>query len=169
MGLAAHEAPPERDKVAAEFHAAMNDFKVLPGGRILSGCGTARYVTMCNTFVMRTIPDSVEGIMDTLKDAALTMQMGGGVGFDFSTLRPSGSVVRGLDCRAAGPLAAMDTFDATCKMIVSGMGRGAMMATMRCASSRHRSLYQRQIRPHAAAQLQHVRHGDERLHGCDRG
>jgi ribonucleoside-diphosphate reductase alpha chain len=132
MGLAAHEAPPERDKVAAEFHAAMNDFKVLPGGRILSGCGTARHVTLCNTFVMRTIPDSVEGIMDTLKDAALTMQMGGGVGFDFSTLRPSGSVVRGLDCRAAGPLAAMDIFDSTCKMIVSGMGRGAMMATMRC-------------------------------------
>ena len=98
----------------------------------MSGCGTARHVTLCNTFVMRTIPDSVDGIMDTLKDAALTMQMGGGVGFDFSTLRPSGTVVRGLDCRAAGPLAAMDIFDATCKMIVSGMGRGAMMATMRC-------------------------------------
>jgi ribonucleoside-diphosphate reductase alpha chain len=106
--------------------------KCFRGGRILSGCGTARHVTLCNTFVMRTIPDSVDGIMDTLKDAALTMQMGGGVGFDFSTLRPSGFVVRGLDCRAAGPLAAMDIFDATCKMIVSGMGRGAMMATMRC-------------------------------------
>jgi ribonucleoside-diphosphate reductase alpha chain len=131
-GLAAHEALAVRDKVATDFHAAMHDFKVLPGGRILSGCGTARHVTLCNTFVMRTIPDSVDGIMDTLKDAALTMQMGGGVGFDFSTLRPSGTVVRGLDCRAAGPLAAMDIFDATCKMIVSGMGRGAMMATMRC-------------------------------------
>jgi ribonucleoside-diphosphate reductase alpha chain len=131
-GLAAHEALAMRDKVATDFHAAMHDFKVLPGGRILSGCGTARHVTLCNTFVMRTIPDSVDGIMDTLKDAALTMQMGGGVGFDFSTLRPSSTVVRGLDCRAAGPLAAMDIFDATCKMIVSGMGRGAMMATMRC-------------------------------------
>nr|WP_144055556.1 adenosylcobalamin-dependent ribonucleoside-diphosphate reductase [Octadecabacter antarcticus] len=106
--------------------------KCFRGGRILSGCGTARNVTLSNTFVMRTIPDSVDGIMDTLKDGALTMQMGGGVGFDFSTLRPSGTVVHGLDCRAAGPLAAMDIFDVTCKMIVSGMGRGAMMATMRC-------------------------------------
>jgi len=131
-GLVTHEALPVRDKVAADFRAAMCDFKVLPGGRILSGCGTARNVTLSNTFVMRTIPDSVDGIMDTLKDGALTMQMGGGVGFDFSTLRPSGTVVHGLDCRAAGPLAAMDIFDVTCKMIVSGMGRGAMMATMRC-------------------------------------
>lgn len=89
-------------------------------------------MTLSNTFVMRTIPDSVEGILDTLKDAALTMKMGGGIGFDFSTIRPSGMVVEGLDCPAAGPLAAMDIFDATCKMLVKGMGRGAMMATMRC-------------------------------------
>lgn len=131
-GLTACEAPPQQIEIAGQFHDAMRDFKVLPGGRILSGCGTARNVTLCNTFVMRTIPDSVDGIMDTLKDASLTMQMGGGVGFDFSTLRPSGTVVRGLDCPAAGPLSAMDIFDAACKMLVKGMGRGAMMATMRC-------------------------------------
>ncbi len=131
-GLASIEAPSDLPATTAAFLAAMRDFKVLPGGRILSGCGTARNVTLSNTFVMRTIPDSVEGIMDTLKDAALTMQMGGGIGFDFSTIRPSGTHVRGLDCLAAGPLAAMDIFDTTCKMIVKGMGRGAMMATMRC-------------------------------------
>ncbi|MEN8840622.1 MAG: adenosylcobalamin-dependent ribonucleoside-diphosphate reductase [Octadecabacter sp.] len=131
-GLASIESPPDQSATHAAFLAALRNFKVLPGGRILSGCGTARNVTLSNTFVMRTIPDSVDGIMDTLKDAALTMQMGGGIGFDFSTLRPSGTHVRGLDCLAAGPLAAMDIFDTTCKMIVKGMGRGAMMATMRC-------------------------------------
>lgn len=131
-GLATIETPSDQAAVSAAFLAAMQDFKVLPGGRILSGCGTARNVTLSNTFVMRTIPDSIEGIMDTLKDAALTMQMGGGIGFDFSTIRPTGTHVRGLDCPAAGPLAAMDIFDTTCKMIVKGMGRGAMMATMRC-------------------------------------
>jgi ribonucleoside-diphosphate reductase alpha chain len=131
-GLVAQETASDRENVAASFRAAMQDFKVLPGGRILSGCGTERHVTLSNTFVMRTIPDGLDGIMDTLKDAALTMQMGGGIGFDFSPVRPSGTVVRGLDCRAAGPLAAMDIFDATCKMLVSGTGRGAMMATLRC-------------------------------------
>ena len=74
-------------------------------GRILSGSGTRRNVTLSNTFVMRTIPDSVKGVLDTAKEAAVTMQMGGGIGFDFSTLRPQGAVVRGLDCPAAGPLA----------------------------------------------------------------
>jgi len=130
--LAQAETPNMREDVAQTFYDAMQGFRVLPGGRILSGAGTARRVTLSNTFVMRTIPDSVGGIMDTLKDAALTMQMGGGVGFDFSTIRPSGTDVHGLDCPAAGPLAAMDIFDATCKMLVKGMGRGAMMATMRC-------------------------------------
>ncbi len=131
-GLASCETDARKADVEAEFHHAMTGFKLLPAGRILAGCGTARNVTLSNTFVMRTIPDSVAGIMDTLKEAALTMQMGGGIGFDFSTLRPSGTVVNGLDCPAAGPLAAMDIFDSACKMLVKGMGRGAMMATMRC-------------------------------------
>lgn len=130
--LATTEAREDCDDVAQTFFDAMSSFRVLPGGRILSGAGTQRRVTLANTFVMRTIPDSVTGIMDTLKDAALTMQMGGGVGFDFSTIRPSGVTVQGLDCPAAGPLAAMDIFDVTCRMLVTGMGRGAMMATMRC-------------------------------------
>ena len=131
-GLAANETEERKTEVENQFLQAMSDFKLLPAGRILAGCGTERNVTLSNTFVMRTIPDSVEGIMDTLKEAALTMQMGGGIGFDFSTIRPSGTVVNGLDCPAAGPLAAMDIFDSACKMLVKGMGRGAMMATMRC-------------------------------------
>ncbi|MDW3225190.1 MAG: adenosylcobalamin-dependent ribonucleoside-diphosphate reductase [Paracoccaceae bacterium] len=129
--LAQPEHPGERAQVSKLFLSAMEEFKLLPAGRILAGAGTHRNVTLANTFVMRTIPDSLAGIMDTVKDAALTMQMGGGIGFDFSTLRPKGDLVQGLDCPAAGPLAAMDILDAVCKMLVAGTGRGAMMATMR--------------------------------------
>ena len=131
-GLADVEKEGVRRKWAAAFYDAMESFKLIPGGRVLAGCGTNRDVTLCNTFVMRTIPDSLSGIMDTVKDAALTMKMGGGIGFDFSTLRPKGALVQGLGCAAAGPLPAMDICDAVCKMVVSGMGRGAMMATLRC-------------------------------------
>ena len=131
-GLARVETTDMRSQIADEFYNAMDGFGLIPGGRILAGCRTGRNVTLCNTFVLRTIPDSVAGIMDTVKDAALTMQMGGGIGFDFSTIRPKGTKVSGLNCPAAGPLAAMDVCDAACRMIVSGMGRGAMMATMRC-------------------------------------
>ncbi|MDJ0639498.1 MAG: adenosylcobalamin-dependent ribonucleoside-diphosphate reductase [Paracoccaceae bacterium] len=131
-GLAAAEPEANRSARAREFYQAMADFQLLPGGRILSGCGTTRDVTLFNTFVMRTIPDSIDGIMETLKDAARTMKMGGGLGFDFSTIRPAGTPVSGLDCPAAGPLAVMDIADAICAMIVTGMGRGAMMATLSC-------------------------------------
>ena len=130
--LAKTELPDNQSGVARMFYNAMADFRLLPAGRILAGAGTGRNMTLSNTFVMRTIPDSVGGIMDTIKDAALTMQMGGGLGFDFSTIRPKGMTVRGLGCPAAGPLAVMDICDAVCKMLVMGMGRGAMMATMRC-------------------------------------
>jgi ribonucleoside-diphosphate reductase alpha chain len=114
-----------------EFLGALDDFQFLPAGRVLAGAGSGRKVTLINTFVMRTIPDSIEGICDTLKDAALTMKMGGGLGFDFSTIRPKGTRVAGLDCPAAGPLGAMDVCDAMCKMLVEGSGRGAMMGTLR--------------------------------------
>ena len=132
LGLSRIENLAEQPRVRSLFYDAMASFKLLPAGRILSGCGTTRNVTLSNTFVMRTIPDSLIGVMDTIKDAALTMQMGGGIGFDFSTLRPAGLPVDGFDGLAAGPLAAMDICDAVCQMLVTGMGRGAMMATMRC-------------------------------------
>lgn len=129
-------AQPEDEGAAlfweSEFLGILNDFQFLPGGRVLAGAGSGRKVTLINTFVMRTIPDSIEGICDVLKDAALTMKMGGGLGFDFSTIRPKGTLVAGLDCPAAGPLGAMDVCDAMCRMLVEGSGRGAMMATLRC-------------------------------------
>ncbi|TRW95162.1 adenosylcobalamin-dependent ribonucleoside-diphosphate reductase [Paracoccus sp. M683] len=115
------------------FYTALEDFKFLPAGRILAGAGTGRSVTLFNCFVMGTIPDSMGGIFDMLKEAALTMQQGGGIGYDFSTIRPRGAAVHGVAADASGPLSFMDVWDAMCRTIMSaGSRRGAMMATMRC-------------------------------------
>jgi ribonucleoside-diphosphate reductase alpha chain len=116
-----------------KFYAALEDFKYLPAGRIIAGAGTERSVTLFNCFVMGTIPDSMGGIFEMLKEAALTMQQGGGIGYDFSTIRPKGAGVKGVAADASGPLSFMDVWDAMCRTIMSaGSRRGAMMATMRC-------------------------------------
>lgn len=115
------------------FYNALDDFKFLPAGRITAGAGTGRAVTLFNCFVMGTIPDSMGGIFDMLKEAALTMQQGGGIGYDFSTIRPKGAPVHGVAADASGPLSFMDVWDAMCRTIMSaGSRRGAMMATLRC-------------------------------------
>lgn len=116
-----------------KFYHALEDFKYLPAGRITAGAGTGRSVTLFNCFVMGTIPDNMGGIFDGLKEAALTMQQGGGIGYDFSTIRPRGAEVKGVAADASGPLSFMDVWDAMCRTIMSaGSRRGAMMATMRC-------------------------------------
>ncbi len=121
------------DEWEAKFYNALEDFKYLPAGRITAGAGTARQVTLFNCFVMGTVPDSMGGIFDMLKEAALTMQQGGGIGYDFSTIRPRGADVKGVAADASGPLSFMDVWDAMCRTIMSaGSRRGAMMATMRC-------------------------------------
>ena len=128
-------AETEADPAAWEdrFYAALEDFKYLPAGRITAGAGTGRSVTLFNCFVMGTIPDSLSGIFQMLKEAALTMQQGGGIGYDFSTIRPRGAEVKGVAADASGPLSFMDVWDAMCRTIMSaGSRRGAMMATMRC-------------------------------------
>ena len=125
----------EKDPKAWEpkFYDALEDFKYLPAGRITAGAGTARSVTLFNCFVMGTVPDSMGGIFDMLKEAALTMQQGGGIGYDFSTIRPKGALVEGVAADASGPLSFMDVWDAMCRTIMSaGSRRGAMMATIRC-------------------------------------
>ncbi len=115
------------------FYAALEDFRFLPAGRITAGAGTGRSVTLFNCFVMGTIPDSLDGIFQMLKEAAVTMQQGGGIGYDFSTIRPRGAEVKGVAADASGPLSFMDVWDAMCRTIMSaGSRRGAMMATMRC-------------------------------------
>ena len=123
----------EADRWEDTFYSALEDFKYLPAGRITAGAGTARSVTLFNCFVMGTIPDSMAGIFDMLKEAALTMQQGGGIGYDFSSIRPKGAIVHGVAADASGPLSFMDVWDAMCRTIMSaGSRRGAMMATMRC-------------------------------------
>jgi ribonucleoside-diphosphate reductase alpha chain len=87
------------------FYSALEDFKFLPGGRILAGAGVSRRVTLFNCFVMGTIEDDVDAIFSHLREAALTMQHGGGIGYDFSTLRPKGALVKGVGADASGPLA----------------------------------------------------------------
>ncbi|MDO7634137.1 MAG: adenosylcobalamin-dependent ribonucleoside-diphosphate reductase [Paracoccaceae bacterium] len=116
-----------------KFYQALEDFKYLPAGRIIAGAGTGRSVTLFNCFVMGTIEDNMGGIFDGLRQAALTMQQGGGIGYDFSTIRPRGAQVKGVAADASGPLSFMDVWDAMCRTIMSaGSRRGAMMATMRC-------------------------------------
>ena len=129
--LASVEPSPETWE--PKFFDALKDFKFLPAGRITAGAGTERSVTLFNCFVMGTIPDSMGGIFDMLKEAALTMQQGGGIGYDFTTIRPKGAKVKGVAADASGPLSFMDVWDAMCRTIMSaGSRRGAMMATMRC-------------------------------------
>jgi len=131
--LAEVEAPEARAQWQKAFEEAMSGFRFLPAGRILAGAGTARTVTLFNCFVMGTVPDSLEGIFEHLKEAALTMQQGGGIGYDFSTLRPKGAPVKGVGADASGPLSFMDVWDSMCKTIMSaGSRRGAMMATLAC-------------------------------------
>jgi ribonucleoside-diphosphate reductase alpha chain len=129
------EAEPEaiRAQRAGEFYDILEDYRFLPAGRILAGAGTDRNVTLFNCFVMGNIPDSLDGIFTSLKEAALTMQQGGGIGNDFSSLRPRGAPVQGVGADASGPISFMDVWDAMCRTIMSaGTRRGAMMGTMRC-------------------------------------
>ena len=131
--LADPENPAVRDEWAEKFAAGMADFRFLPAGRIVAGAGTDRDVTLFNCFVMGIIPDDMSGIFEHLREAALTMQQGGGIGYDFSTLRPKGARVRGVGADASGPLSFMDVWDSMCRTIMSaGHRRGAMMATLRC-------------------------------------
>ena len=129
--LASVEAEPARWE--PEFYRALEGFKFLPAGRILAGAGAERQVTLFNCFVMGRIADDMTAIFEHLKEAALTMQQGGGIGYDFSTLRPKGAPVKGVGADASGPLPFMDVWDAMCRTIMSaGFRRGAMMGCLRC-------------------------------------
>ena len=123
----------QRERWAETFAGAMTDLGFLPGGRILAGAGTGRSVTLFNCFVMGRIDDDLGAIFEQVREAALTMQAGGGIGHDFSTLRPRGALVRSIGADASGPVSFMDVWDAMCRTIMSaGARRGAMMATLRC-------------------------------------
>ena len=129
----AQAEPQDRDAWAERFYGLLEHFRFLPGGRILAGAGTGHRVTLFNCFVMGAIEDDLEHIFEALKEGALTMQHGGGVGYDFSTLRPAGTVAQATGSIASGPVSFMHIWDAMCAtMLSTGARRGAMMATLSC-------------------------------------
>lgn len=112
------------------------DMRFMPAGRIQSAIGSTKNVTPYNCYVSGTISDSfVDGenaIMDIVRQAVATMRMGGGIGYDFSTLRPFGDLIKKLQSYSSGPINIMDIFDASCASIKSaGHRQGAQMGVLR--------------------------------------
>jgi ribonucleoside-diphosphate reductase alpha chain len=122
----------DNDMHFKEFKDILKNQRFLPGGRVQAAAGSYRKVTAFNCFVMKKVPDSLDGIMEVAKEAAKTMQLGGGVGYDFSSIRPKGSRIKSLGSQASGPVSFMGIMDAVCKTIASaGHRRGAQMGCLR--------------------------------------
>ncbi len=131
--VAAVEKQPVQAKWQQAFYHILEDFQFLPGGRILAGAGTQHEVTLLNCFVMDIAEDALPAIFTALSEGALTLQQGGGVGYDFSVLRPRGELVAKTGANAAGPVAFMRIWDSMCSaMLSTGARRGAMMGVLRC-------------------------------------
>lgn len=119
------------------FREVLLDMRFMPAGRIQAAMGSPKQVTPYNCFVSGTIADSFThdgeaSIMGRAAQAATTMRMGGGIGYDFSTLRPSGDLIRGVQSHTGGPLTFMPIYDAVCKATSSyGNRRGAQMGVLR--------------------------------------
>jgi ribonucleoside-diphosphate reductase alpha chain len=115
-----------------KFKDILYNMRFLPAGRVQAAMGAPRTVTPYNCFVSKTIDDSMDDIMDSAKEAATTMRLGGGIGYDFSTLRPRGDNIRSLNSRSSGPVSFMGIFDSVCRTISSaGHRRGAQMGVLR--------------------------------------
>jgi ribonucleoside-diphosphate reductase alpha chain len=124
---------PDAEGWQRRFESALAGFRFLPGGRILAGAGLGTDVTLFNCFVAGRLVDSLEGILESLSETALTMQHGGGVGLDFSPLRPRGSPAVRTGATASGPVSFMHVWDTMCEtLLATGRRRGAMMGTLRC-------------------------------------
>ncbi len=122
----------ENDEHFSKLKSILIDKRFLFAGRIQAGVGTARKVTPINCFVMGKIHDSFDGVMQTCLEAGQSMRMGGGVGYDWSTIRPRGSNILSLSSQASGPVSFMSIPDAICKTIASaGQRRGAQMGVLR--------------------------------------
>jgi ribonucleoside-diphosphate reductase alpha chain len=133
VARAVASAEASTDQWQAKYESILSDFLFLPGGRVLAGAGTGKQVTLFNCFVSGPLLDSVESIFDSLKETAVTMQQGGGIGLDFSGLRPSGAPAVRTGSVASGPLPFMHIWDSLCKtLLATSSRRGAMMGTLRC-------------------------------------
>jgi ribonucleoside-diphosphate reductase alpha chain len=133
VASAVASAEQDADRWQADFNGILSDFLFLPGGRVLAGAGTGKRVTLFNCFVAGPIHDSIKGILESLKETAVTMQQGGGIGCDFSNLRPHGTPAVRTGSVASGPLPFMYTWDSLCEtLLATSSRRGAMMGTLRC-------------------------------------
>ena len=120
------------DKHKFELEDILGDMRFLPAGRVQSAIGSNRITTAYNCFVSGEIEDSMDSIMQRASEAAETMRRGGGIGYDFSKLRPRGDIIKSLDSKSSGPISFMQVFDAVCQTIASsGHRRGAQMGVLR--------------------------------------
>ena len=132
-GAVASVEPRDASEWQARFAGILSDYRFLPGGRILANAGTDRMATLLNCFVMGVLDDSIEGLFTALRESAVTLQQGGGIGLDFSPIRPAGSPAQRTGNIASGPVSFMRLWDAMCETVTAHRGRsGAMMATLRC-------------------------------------
>jgi len=133
-GLAMMEKEEDRGKFQEEFYRIMSSGKFSGGGRIMANIGSGKYkkeVSPINCTVVRQIPDSMSGIMETAKQSSLALKAGCGVGYDFSTIRPRGAYVRGAGSETSGVISFMKIFDSMCATVMSGGGRrGAQMGCL---------------------------------------
>jgi len=115
-----------------ELEDILGSMRFLPAGRVQSAIGSTRITTAYNCFVSGKIEDSMNSIMEKASEAAETMRRGGGIGYDFSTIRPKGAHIKSLDSQSSGPVSFMAIFDAVCQTIASsGHRRGAQMGVLR--------------------------------------
>lgn len=126
----------DSDEHFHQFRDISLDMRFMPAGRVQSAMGSIRATTPYNCYVSGTIEDSfVDGegnIMQRATEAAATMRMGGGIGYDFSTIRPRGTLIRKLQSHASGPVSFMEIYDAICRCVASsGHRRGAQMGVLR--------------------------------------
>jgi len=127
------EREPARNAWEKRFYSLMDNFRFLPGGRILANAGTSQPGTLCNCFVMERPKDEITTLFRILQESAETIQQGGGIGCDFSLVLPRGSIQPINQTNSSGPVAYLHLWDAMCRSIQSsGRRGGAMIATLRC-------------------------------------
>jgi len=120
------------DQHQYELEDILGNMRFLPAGRVQAAIGSQRITTAYNCFVSGEIEDSMDNIMEKAGEAAETMRRGGGIGYDFSKIRPRGNKIKSLDSQASGPVSFMGIFDAICQTIASsGHRRGAQMGVLR--------------------------------------